>query len=168
MDPAFASLLGAVIGGAIASGSNLGVEWFRGRRQNAAEQKQTEIELRRSARLLVAELRYSADLILKAEDRDYFTWEPPERELPNSAWSDHRGPLAEHGSSEDWDAVARAYDEIDRLNWLARDAAVEEGWVAGEMRTPLEGPSLVPAAELHQSRRMVAVAIQRLEDLPKT
>lgn len=165
MDAALASLLGAVIGGGIASGSNLGVEWYRDRRQARVSEENTKINLRRSSRLLMEEMRYGRSLILKAEQRGYFTWEPPRRELPNAAWGEHRASLAEHGSSDDWTAVARVYEEFDRLNWLVRDVVVEEGWAAEQMRPQWEGPSLSPSADLERVRELIDDGVDRLQRL---
>jgi hypothetical protein len=162
MDAPLASLIGAVIGGGIASGSNLAVERHRDGRERSREKMRGDAELRRAARPLAEELLYGRDLIEKAVERDYFTWEPPKRELPASAWAEHRGVVAERGSTEDWRAVGAAYKEIDRLNWVVRDAIEEEGWTQRQMRAPWEGPALVPAAELGKSLELIDRAVARL------
>lgn len=165
MDAPLASLIGAVIGGVIASGSNLAVERYRDGRERQREKASGDAELRRAARLLSEELSYCRDLIAKAIERDYFTWEPPKRELPASSWSEYRASVADRGSMEDWRAVGDAYKEIDRLNWVVRDAIDEEGWMGGQTRSPWEGPALVPAAELDDSLLLIDRAIGRLAAL---
>jgi hypothetical protein len=70
--------------------------------------------------------------------------------------------MAERGSMEDWRAVGDAYKEIDRLNWVVRDAIDEEGWTGGWTRSPWEGPALVPAAELDGSLLLIDRAGERL------
>ena len=54
MDPALASLLGAVIGGGAVSGSNLLIERARAG-ETIAKRAQTEMEIRQAARLLYDE-----------------------------------------------------------------------------------------------------------------
>ncbi len=122
-------------------------------------------DLRRAGRLLGEELRYSRGLILKAEERRYFTWEPPKRELPSTAWAKHREAIAESGSDEDWSALVAAYDEVDRLNWLVREVIDEEGWTGEQRGAPWEGPALGPTAELDRVLRSIDRAIGKCEAL---
>jgi hypothetical protein len=165
MDSALASLLGAVVGGGIAASSNLGVEAFRSRRSTKADKARDQRETRRASRLLTQELEAGRSLIEESVARDYFIWEPPERELPAAAWNEHRATLAEQGSDEDWEALAAAYAEFDRLNWHVRGVLAEEDYMTKQMRGPFAGLEIGPAAKLDDALTRIDAGMDALKHM---
>lgn len=123
MDPALASLLGAFIGGSIASGSNLLVERARASRESHTARAATDTEIRRAARLLYDELDH-VELVL-AQVAKYqrvgWSWDPPTRPLPLSTWGEQRAVLAAHAGDAVWSAVASAYAELQLLDQMVID-----------------------------------------------
>lgn len=170
MDPALASLLGAVIGGGAVSSSNIGLEMYRTRRDRTREAHREQREARQAARLIAQELRSGRRLILSAQERGYFTWQPPERRLPAAAWTEHRAISAGQAPNADWAAISLAYTEFDRLNWLVLDVLSEESFMEAQSRAPWEGPALGPAAEIAAVLAKVDDGLGRLSTMetPKT
>ena len=132
VDPALASLLGALIGGAIASGSNLVIDRARAGREAKAAKAATDTETRRAARLLYDELDY-AELVLTdvAHNRRVgWSWDPPSVPLPLSTWDEQRAALAAHADDAVWAAVASAYADLQSLEQMVIDEA-RFGWLVG-------------------------------------
>jgi hypothetical protein len=115
MDPALASLLGAITGGGIASGANLLIERARARRDARAERARFAVETRRAARLIYDELDYAKFLLSRPLKSGRFgcDWEPPKRPLPRSGWTEHRSVLAAHGDDQVWGLAASTYAALE-------------------------------------------------------
>jgi hypothetical protein len=149
MDAAVASLLGAIIGGMIGSGSNFGLDTMRSSRQRRRDLADELREARRAARLLAAELESGLRLLVRDKETGTHTWEPPERQLPASAWTEFRADFARVASDQVWDAVACAYADFDQLNWHVRAVIEEDHWTGAEPQHPMESRKLGPrSAEL--------------------
>jgi hypothetical protein len=104
-----AALLGAIIGGGLTAGSNLGLEFLRHRRTLTADSKNDARELRRGARLIRSELAHSAATIERAAKVG--TWEPADlKELKYNRWVTYQQPLADHLPDQDWASVDSAYE----------------------------------------------------------
>jgi hypothetical protein len=151
VDPALASLLGAVVGGVIGGSSSGAIEWSRAKRERRTAGESDERELRRAARLLVEELESGRRLLVRSIENDAYMWEPPRRELPAYVFAEYRAVLASQASRSDWDAVATAYREFDRLNWQVRGLIEEERHTGPLRRSELEPYSAGSNARLDQA-----------------
>jgi hypothetical protein len=122
MSDAVIALIGAIIGGAMTSASNLGIEMARQRRvekdRGRAEKDRAEAErreLRLAARLVVAELKH-ARVIIKTARKGTGDWTTgPKELLPVDAWSTHRLVLASRFSDKEWDSTQSAYRYIEAM-----------------------------------------------------
>lgn len=119
MDSGLAALLGAVVGGALTGGSNLLIEQVRARRSARNDHQRDARELRRAARLVMAELRHSGAALEVAASEG---WEHDDRrELKYQRWVAHQQTLADHLPDPSWEAVTGAY-EIAYLVYRATEA----------------------------------------------
>jgi hypothetical protein len=122
MSDAVIALLGAIIGGAMTSVSNVGIEMARQKRLEkdlgTAEETQAEAErreMRLAARLVVAELKH-ARVIIKTARKGTGGWTAgPKELLPVDAWSTHRLVLASRFSDKEWDSTQSAYRYIEAM-----------------------------------------------------
>ena len=105
----------AVIGGLLAAGSNLLVEWQRGGRADKEQAERDQRELRQATRLVLAELSEASTAIRHAA-KSHLTW-PQNRQLPAFAWREYRVVLAAHLPIAAWRWVQMAYDNTNALNW---------------------------------------------------
>lgn len=149
MDPALASLLGAIVGGTLTGGTNLALEMYRGRRADAASKAAAERDAHRAARLIEEELAAGHRLLIRARDRNNLTWDPATRPLPTASWTEFRAEWAAVvGSDDDWYGVADAFAEFDRLNWLIIDVREEDAFLGHPESNPMDGEPVPPAAHL--------------------
>lgn len=116
--------LGAVIGGLLTSGTQVLIERGRSVRQREAEGDLRQIEWRQAARLILEELR-SADTFVRQAVGARRYWEPP-RHLAAVSWSKYSPHLAAYlgddlADQALWRRVAEAFNQLERLNWLADD-----------------------------------------------
>jgi hypothetical protein len=166
MDPAVASLLGAIIGGTLTAGSNVLLDWVRGKRESKAVSQRDRRDARQAARLIAEEVEYSRRLLRRAHERAIFTWEPPNRLLPSATWTEHRAEFAGGPvSDEEWLTVSRAYAELYRLNWYVRDVIEEDHYLKTGPSSPLEGRELGPNANVPQALGRVDDALRVLRRL---
>jgi hypothetical protein len=114
---ALAGLLGAIIGGGLTAGSNIGLEFLRHRRSLQADGKRDAGELRRAARLVADELAHSVSVIGMAAKEG--AWDTADTtELKYQRWVSHQETLADRLPTENWFAVSGAYE---LLYLVARD-----------------------------------------------
>jgi hypothetical protein len=122
MSDAVIALIGAIVGGAMTSASNVGIEMVRQNRvekdRGRAEGNQAEVErreMRLAARLVLAELRH-ARVVIKAAKKGTGGWTTgPKELLPVDAWSTHRLVLAGRFSDKEWDSTQSAYRYIEAM-----------------------------------------------------
>jgi hypothetical protein len=74
MDPALASLLGAVVGGLIGGGSNVGLDVTRAKRERKATEAIERRDPRRAALLIAEELEAGRRLLAPAHERGVSRW----------------------------------------------------------------------------------------------
>jgi hypothetical protein len=140
MDPALASLLGAIVGGLIASGSNVGLDMIRARRERAGAEAREHRDARRAARLIVEELESARRLLASSVDANHRTWRPHERQLPAASWARYSTDFALVASDDQWDAASSAYAIFDALNWHIRAVIEEEHWTGEAQQHPMSPP----------------------------
>lgn len=167
VDPAVSTLIGVLLGGGIASGTSFRLERARADRERQAAEERERREARRAARLLAEELEYGRRLLARAQERGHYTWEPPRRLLPASAWTEYRADFALVSTDEQWASVATAFGEFDRLNWHVADVLEEDHWTgAAERRHPYFEPREVPpSADLDGAVGKVDAALAVLHGL---
>jgi hypothetical protein len=144
MDPALASLLGAIVGGLIGGGSNVGLDVIRAKRARKATEATERRDARRAALLLAEELEAGRRLLASAHERGVLTWHPDERLLPAATWNSYSTDFALVATDDQWDAVSRAYADFDALNWHIRAVIVEDHYTGAEPAHPLEVRTLSP------------------------
>jgi hypothetical protein len=153
---AIISAVAAVIGGALAAGSNLLATSFSRRHQDEAEQRRAESELRQAARLILEELA-EVEQAIQSTAKTQLTWRSGERQLPAFAWSDHRHVLAAQVPDDAWRLVAAAYRSVNELNWHV---------IGLQREFKTDGPvHFIDKSWLQQPFRTIRVAIERLDDL---
>jgi hypothetical protein len=157
VDPAVSTLLGVLLGGAIASGTSFGLESRRDSREERLANMRDGRDARRAARLLAEELQYGRQLLLTASDKDYFTWEPP-RSIPTSAWTEYRADFAHVATEQQWATVAAAFGNFDALNWHMTAVIEEDHWTGAGPQHPAETRQLGP-----RSREMVRDALEKVD-----
>lgn len=110
---------------------------------------------------MAEELHYARRLLQRASDQGIYTWEPPERLLPTSTWTERRSDLASGSVTEkEWLILMKAYIELDRLNWHLRDVMREEPYIGGGPAHPLEARKLAPAARVAEALTHVENALE--------
>jgi hypothetical protein len=165
VDTALASLLGAVIGGGIASSSSLGLERIQARREREAADRRDRREARRAARLLAEELEAGRRLLARAQENGWYTWEPPKRLLPAAAWTEYRSDFATQATDEEWRTVAAAFGQFDRLNWHLIDRIELEGWIGEGREDPMEPRRLGSDAKVEDALGEIDAALALLQRL---
>jgi hypothetical protein len=163
---------GALLGGGLASGTQVLLEWRRAKRQTKAEQRLRHVEWRQAARLILEELRV-ADLLLRQAVAARRYWEPP-RQLSTANWTRYSPHLAAYVTDRPsdhvfWSRVADAFNELDRLNWLANDrwrtaervAAANRAVFSRQLRPPRA--RVWPADRTRQSWRAIRAGMHELE-----
>jgi hypothetical protein len=108
---------GAVIGGAITSGSNLLIESTRRRHQHEDEDKRAEHEQRRAVRIVLAELE-EIDYSIRGIAGSGVVG-PAEKQFPAIAWAEYLTTLADLDEAV-WSSVHGAYRDLNELNWSLR------------------------------------------------
>jgi hypothetical protein len=159
VDPALASLLGALIGGSIASGSNLVIDRARARREAQAAEAISETETRLAARLLYDELDHVELLLAEVakHSRLGWNWSPPDRPLPLSTWGEQRAVLAAHAEDAVWSTVASAYAALQSLDQMLIDEH-RFGWLVGAFDAE------DAESEELEGRRVSKESVQRLKE----
>lgn len=115
MDQAVTGLVGAVIGGVLTAGSNIGLEWTRNRRLESASQRRHEQEFREAARLIDEELIAAIETLQAAEMQH--TWPLQTQQLPTQTWQHYAPVIARSDISEDaWSWLADTYLTIREAN----------------------------------------------------
>jgi hypothetical protein len=166
MEPAVASLIGAVIGGTLTSGSNLLLERARATRERKSAERQGKSEARRAARLIAEELDSARQLLVRSHHQSEYAWDPVERQLPSQSWTDFRSDFAGGPvDDEQWQTVSKAYRELDRINWHLRSVLEEEPFTHTGPRHPMERRDVAPAAKLGQAIGAVDDALRVLRRL---
>lgn len=131
------SLIGVLIGAAVALSTTFGLEWWRNRRlvQEAADEQSRAI--RQAIRLVLAELDEIDSVIREAASVGaYWTERMAGRELPTGTWNTYRDTLAVHLDPHPWRLVAGAFAVANDLNWRLR---------AGKLARPPESKVLLAA-----------------------
>jgi hypothetical protein len=156
VDPAVQTLLGVLLGGGIASGTNFRLEAVRAKREKRAGEQRDRRDARRSARLIAEELEYGRRMLATALEENYYTWEPP-RTIPASAWTEYRADFALVASDEQWATVAAAFGDFDGLNWHVAAVIEQDHWT-GATPHPMESRALGP-----RSKTMVREALEKVD-----
>lgn len=144
MDPALASLLGAIVGGVIGGSSNMLLDAKRARRESASIDAASRRQARRAARVVMEELSAGQRLLAKALDRGEIVWDPTERQLPTESWNRYSPDLALVADGDEWQAASDAVLRFDEINWHLRAVLEEERWTGAGPRDPLDARDLGP------------------------
>jgi hypothetical protein len=119
---------GAIIGGAIASVSNLFIETQRHKLAAGQQEAIDSQELRVAARLVSDELGKCA-IALQAVKETSGWKSSPKKLLPVDCWQQHGPVLARQLSYEDWDLTREAYRKVQVL-WLGGPTHMSEASLA--------------------------------------
>ncbi len=114
MSDAVVGLIGAVVGGALASGSNWLLEHFRAKREDDRARSRENRELIQVARLLSDELTVAIATMRVA--RDQGSWPATPVGVVTRHWHEHKGTLARLVSperEEAWEVVSSAYEALE-------------------------------------------------------
>jgi hypothetical protein len=106
--------IGALIGGALTSGTTLLVDWRRRRSEKQGQKQREDRELRQAIRLVLSELE---EIDYAMRDLVRSTKLNPDKRLPAYAWAEHKSILAVHLDDGVWASVTSAYREENDLNW---------------------------------------------------
>jgi hypothetical protein len=170
VDPAFASLLGAIVGGLIGSGSNIGLDVVRAKRESKASAARDHRDARRAARLIAEEIDSGRRLLAGALEADYVTWDPSERQLPAASWDRYAADFASAATDEQWTAVKDVYAVFDSFNWHMRAVLEEERWTSSGPQRPLDKRELAPATKqrIEEALPRIDEALSRLRAVQRT
>jgi hypothetical protein len=125
VDPAVPTLLGVLLGGGMASGTSFYLERMRAVRDATAAAKRERGDARGAARLLAGSSSTDADSSIELERRAT-TPGAAKAPHPAAAWTEYRADFALVASNDEWERVAAAFGEFDRLNWHLSDVIEEE------------------------------------------
>jgi hypothetical protein len=124
--PAVIGLVGVLVGGIIAAGTNYIVAIRKERADRAKEDNDRKLELNRAARMVWVELRVGSDALHLA--RTNLRWVPQDTgaNVLSDSWDKYGAILAAAMPFEDWENVAAAYAGIHTLrSWYHKEKDVE-------------------------------------------
>lgn len=151
-------------GGVLAGGSGYLTERSRARREETAQEQASQRDALRAGRLIAQELEAGRQLVAKAVEHSWFTWEPPHRLLSAAVWTEYRADFALHADDVAWRDVASAFSELDRLNWSAIND-LELSDMIGEHRDRWEARTLADDTDAAGALAKIEHALGVLRDL---
>lgn len=155
LTPAVIGLVGVLVGGIIAAGTNYIVAVRKERADRAKEENDRTLELNRAARMVWVELQEAQTALDLARGNRRWVPQDTGAHARSDSWDKYGASLAAAMQFKDWDNVARAYSGIHTLrSWYHRDNAVEfeKGHVANFDTVINNGEQAISSLERYLGR----------------
>jgi hypothetical protein len=161
MGEAIFGLLGVVVGGLITAGSSYLLDRRRERGDREREGRSHDIEIKRAARLIDAELLHAqAAASLWIEKRRW--WIADASPLATEAFQKYGGVIAPHLSDDAWLHLLVAVDAVEHIK-IAHRWASETGVLDKDVSEKTAGEVMPMLSDVKQGRRDIA---QLVWDVP--